>query len=158
MKLRRVTAKSRGLYRCEVSAEAPNFSSDRAERRMEIICEFQFCLFFLTRSLPLIGFGTVIPAMTLAQGSGLIAEAGTITTKKHTTVLCVQYFSNYHPSIVADMPKDNPHITPQEHEFYQLGDILRLNCTTSKSHPAQQITWLINDQPVMTIYMYKFLS
>lgn len=37
--LKRLVLKSSGLYRCEVSAEAPNFSSVEAEGRMEIICE-----------------------------------------------------------------------------------------------------------------------
>ncbi|KAJ6601649.1 hypothetical protein Bhyg_18007, partial [Pseudolycoriella hygida] len=37
VKLKRVTLKSSGLYRCEVSAEAPNFSSAEGEGRMEVI-------------------------------------------------------------------------------------------------------------------------
>lgn len=40
VKLKRLSLKSSGLYRCEVSAEAPNFSSDLGEGRMEIICEY----------------------------------------------------------------------------------------------------------------------
>lgn len=39
VKLKRLTLKSSGLYRCEVSAEAPNFSSAQAESRMEVICK-----------------------------------------------------------------------------------------------------------------------
>lgn len=39
VKLKRVTLKSSGLYRCEVSAEAPNFSSAEGEGRMEVICK-----------------------------------------------------------------------------------------------------------------------
>uniref|UniRef100_A0A1Y1NHK7 Ig-like domain-containing protein n=1 Tax=Photinus pyralis TaxID=7054 RepID=A0A1Y1NHK7_PHOPY len=35
--LRTVNLKSSGLYRCEVSAEAPSFSSAQSEARMEVV-------------------------------------------------------------------------------------------------------------------------
>lgn len=37
--LRALTLKSSGLYRCEVSAEAPSFASAQAEARMEVVCK-----------------------------------------------------------------------------------------------------------------------
>lgn len=36
--LKSLTLKSSGMYRCEVSAEAPGFSSASGEGRMEVIC------------------------------------------------------------------------------------------------------------------------
>ncbi|KAL1140625.1 hypothetical protein AAG570_000555, partial [Ranatra chinensis] len=37
--LRGVNLKSTGVYRCEVSAEAPSFASAQSEGRMEVVCE-----------------------------------------------------------------------------------------------------------------------
>lgn len=38
--LKRLNLKSSGHYRCEISAEAPNFSSVEGEGRMEVVCKF----------------------------------------------------------------------------------------------------------------------
>lgn len=38
--LRSLTLKSSGVYRCEISAEAPSFDSVQGEGRMDVICEF----------------------------------------------------------------------------------------------------------------------
>lgn len=38
--LKRLTLKSSGLYRCEVSGEAPNFPSAEGEGRMEVVCKY----------------------------------------------------------------------------------------------------------------------
>lgn len=37
--LKRLNLKSSGMYRCEVSAEAPSFSSVEDEGRMEVVCK-----------------------------------------------------------------------------------------------------------------------
>lgn len=37
--LKRLNLKSSGIYRCEISAEAPNFSSVEGEGRMEVVCK-----------------------------------------------------------------------------------------------------------------------
>ncbi|KAL0271962.1 UNVERIFIED_CONTAM: hypothetical protein PYX00_005109 [Menopon gallinae] len=37
--LRAVNLKSSGLYRCEVSAEAPSFASAQNEGRMDVVCK-----------------------------------------------------------------------------------------------------------------------
>lgn len=38
--LKRLNLKSSGMYRCEVSAEAPSFSSVEDEGRMEVVCKY----------------------------------------------------------------------------------------------------------------------
>lgn len=38
--LKRLNLKSSGIYRCEISAEAPNFSSVEGEGRMEVVCKY----------------------------------------------------------------------------------------------------------------------
>lgn len=40
--LKALTLKSSGTYRCEVSAEAPFFSSAQKESRMEVVCKYQW--------------------------------------------------------------------------------------------------------------------
>lgn len=49
--LKKLNLKSGGLYRCEISAEAPNFSSVEGEGRMEIVCKYFFPIFLSSSSL-----------------------------------------------------------------------------------------------------------
>ncbi|KAL5284689.1 hypothetical protein ACFFRR_006788 [Megaselia abdita] len=81
--LRGLALNSTGLYRCEVSAEAPNFSSVQGEGRMDIVY----------------------------------------------------------------LPRDGPHIRGQQFQ-YQIGEMLSLNCTSGKSHPASNLQWFINEEPL----------
>lgn len=39
--LQPVSWKTSGLYRCEVSAEAPSFSSAQSESRLEVVCKLK---------------------------------------------------------------------------------------------------------------------
>ncbi|XP_076649577.1 cell adhesion molecule 2-like isoform X1 [Halictus rubicundus] len=77
------TLHTRGRYKCEVSAEAPNFTSVSAEANMEVVV----------------------------------------------------------------LPQDGPTITGEE-KVYATGDVLDLNCTSGKSHPAANVTWFINGEQV----------
>lgn len=45
--LRALNLKSSGLYRCEVSAEAPSFASAQSESRMEVVCMYNMTKFYL---------------------------------------------------------------------------------------------------------------
>uniref|UniRef100_A0A1A9WUX8 Ig-like domain-containing protein n=1 Tax=Glossina brevipalpis TaxID=37001 RepID=A0A1A9WUX8_9MUSC len=81
--LRGLTINSTGLYRCEISAEAPNFSSVEAEGHMDVLY----------------------------------------------------------------LPRDGPFIRGQQLQ-YKIGEILDLNCTSGKSHPASHLQWHINDEMV----------
>ncbi|XP_032669128.1 cell adhesion molecule 2-like [Odontomachus brunneus] len=72
-----------GKYKCEVSAEAPNFHSVNGEGSMEVIA----------------------------------------------------------------LPQERPMITGEE-KVYASGDVLALNCTSGKSHPAAQLKWFVNGQQV----------
>ncbi|XP_014472655.1 PREDICTED: cell adhesion molecule 3-like [Dinoponera quadriceps] len=72
-----------GKYKCEVSAEAPNFHSVNGEASMEVIA----------------------------------------------------------------LPLEMPTITGEE-KVYASGDVLALNCTSSKSHPAARLKWFVNGQQV----------
>jgi len=40
--LRGVTLKSTGLYRCEVSAEEPDFKTVQGEGKLEVVCKYEF--------------------------------------------------------------------------------------------------------------------
>lgn len=52
-------------------------------------------------------------------------------------------FSN----IVAAVSQESPAITGQE-KTYANGDVLALNCTSGKSHPAAQLQWFVNGKQV----------
>lgn len=47
------------------------------------------------------------------------------------------------PPLFADLPKDGPHIVG-ERRIYNPGDLLTLNCSSGKSHPASSLHWFIN--------------
>ncbi|KAL1140624.1 hypothetical protein AAG570_000554 [Ranatra chinensis] len=49
--LRGVNLKSSGIYRCEVSAEAPSFESAQSEGRMEVVCKYFFKLISIKLNL-----------------------------------------------------------------------------------------------------------
>lgn len=56
---------------------------------------------------------------------------------------------------ITDLPRDGPHISGEEKQ-YQIGDVLNLNCTSGKSHPAPLVEWLIND--VQVNYLYPIIK
>ncbi|KAF3424757.1 hypothetical protein E2986_05987 [Frieseomelitta varia] len=48
---------------------------------------------------------------------------------------------------VVVLPQDGPSITGEE-KVYATGDVLGLNCTSGKSHPAAILKWFINGEQV----------
>lgn len=44
-------------------------------------------------------------------------------------------------------PKEDPEITGEQ-KFYQIGDVLNLNCTSGKSFPPARLKWFVNDLQV----------
>lgn len=55
---------------------------------------------------------------------------------------------------LAALPEDGPIITgrPGRHR-YQVGDVVRFNCTSAKSKPAAMLSWFINGDPVSNLYL-----
>lgn len=49
--------------------------------------------------------------------------------------------------VIAVLPQDGPSITGEE-KVYATGDVLGLNCTSGKSHPAATLKWFINREQV----------
>ncbi|KAH8282161.1 hypothetical protein KR054_005841 [Drosophila jambulina] len=89
--LRRVTLQSSGLYRCEVSGEAPAFNT--------------------------------------------VSESETMT---------VVVTPNHGPKITGGQPR------------YQIGDTVRVNCTSSPSKPVCHLSWLINGEPVQKTHLRQY--
>ncbi|XP_016964365.1 uncharacterized protein LOC108034102 isoform X1 [Drosophila biarmipes] len=89
--LRRVTLQSTGVYRCEVSGEAPAFNT--------------------------------------------VSESETMT---------VVVTPNHGPKITGGQPR------------YQIGDTVRVNCTSSPSKPVCHLSWLINGEPVQKTHLRQF--
>ena len=59
-------------------------------------------------------------------------------------------------NMVTALPEDGPIITgrPGRHR-YQVGDVVRFNCTSAKSKPAAMLSWFINGDPVSDLYILK---
>ncbi|XP_017134229.1 uncharacterized protein LOC108150519 [Drosophila elegans] len=89
--LRRVTLQSSGVYRCEVSGEAPAFNT--------------------------------------------VSESETMT---------VVVTPNHGPKITGGQPR------------YQIGDTVRVNCTSSPSKPVCHLSWLINGEPVQKTHLRQY--
>lgn len=51
---------------------------------------------------------------------------------------------------VAALPEEGPKITGGKPR-YQIGDTVRVNCTSGRSKPAAQLSWYINGDPVSII-------
>lgn len=67
---------------------------------------------------------------------------------------------------VVDVPQNKPIITEIK-THYRIGELVRGNCSSQYSKPAANLTWLINDMPVMitttlmlllTDFLIAFLS
>ncbi|XP_023176929.2 uncharacterized protein LOC111603529 [Drosophila hydei] len=89
--LRRVTLQTSGLYRCEVSGEAPAFNT--------------------------------------------VSESETMT---------VVVTPNHGPKISGGQPR------------YQIGDIVRVNCTSAPSKPVCHLSWLINGEPAQKQHLKQY--
>ncbi|XP_055840348.1 uncharacterized protein LOC129907891 [Episyrphus balteatus] len=89
--LRRVTLSSTGLYRCEVSGEAPAFNTVSESEKMTVV-------------------------MT----------------------------PNHGPKITGGQPR------------YQIGDVVRVNCTSAPSKPVCHLSWLINGEPANQSHLKKY--
>jgi hypothetical protein len=48
-------------------------------------------------------------------------------------------------SIFSDLPTEEPQITGHVKDEYVVGDMLDLNCISSKSSPPAKLQWLLND-------------
>lgn len=57
---------------------------------------------------------------------------------------------------VVDVPTNKPIITEIK-THYRIGELVRGNCSSQYSRPAANLTWLINDMPVMTIALFAGL-
>ena len=49
---------------------------------------------------------------------------------------------------VVDVPQNKPIITEIK-SHYRIGELVRGNCSSQYSKPAANLSWLINDMPVM---------
>jgi len=56
--------------------------------------------------------------------------------------------------IFIDLPKEGPQIRGRIQDEYEIGDILTLACTSSKSFPPARLSWYINDVPVIYFHVY----
>lgn len=72
-----------------------------------------------------------------------------------------QTVSDHSDMEVVALPKDGPIITatPRSGKHrYQLGDVIRLNCTSAKSKPHATLSWFINGEPVEAQFLKPLLT
>lgn len=60
-----------------------------------------------------------------------------------------QTVSDHSDMEVVALPEDEPTITTRSGKHrYQVGDVMRFNCTSAKSKPHAMLSWFINGEPV----------
>lgn len=69
--------------------------------------------------------------------------------------ICAHGINKFAFLLFTDLPKDGPEITGEEIQ-YQIGDVLNLNCTSGKAHPAPLVDWLINDESVCVDWPFVY--
>jgi hypothetical protein len=53
--------------------------------------------------------------------------------------------------LITALPEEGPRITGGRPR-YQIGDTVRVNCTSGRSKPAAQLMWFINGEQVSQVY------
>lgn len=52
------------------------------------------------------------------------------------------------PIYLIELPEEKPMVTGMQQK-YKIGDSVKVICTSGKSNPASNLTWFINDRPVI---------
>uniref|UniRef100_A0A182PJ75 Ig-like domain-containing protein n=1 Tax=Anopheles epiroticus TaxID=199890 RepID=A0A182PJ75_9DIPT len=66
-----------------------------------------------------------------------------------------QTVSDHGVMLVVVLPEEDPYITGGKPR-YQIGDIVRVNCTSGRSKPAVHLTWNINGEPADASLVKRF--
>ena len=54
---------------------------------------------------------------------------------------------------LSELPQSQPQITGGDIlKNYKVGDLLNLTCTSAPSNPPAKLEWILNDQPVSTVF------
>ncbi|XP_071519967.1 cell adhesion molecule 2-like [Panulirus ornatus] len=64
-------------------------------------------------------------------------------------------YENQSVMVVVELPERGPTIHGGR-SHYRVGDTARLNCTSSKSKPAAQLTWFINGQKATSPHLVEY--
>ncbi|XP_037800322.1 uncharacterized protein LOC119595230 [Penaeus monodon] len=57
--------------------------------------------------------------------------------------------------VVVELPEDGPKISGGQTHYAQ-GETARFNCTSSRSKPAAELTWYINEEPAKLSYLVPY--
>ncbi|XP_058057104.1 uncharacterized protein LOC131208386 [Anopheles bellator] len=66
-----------------------------------------------------------------------------------------QTVSDHGEMLVVVLPEEDPHITGGKPR-YQIGDIVRVNCTSGRSKPVVHLTWYINGEAADSALVRRF--
>uniref|UniRef100_A0A1B0DBD4 CD80-like immunoglobulin C2-set domain-containing protein n=1 Tax=Phlebotomus papatasi TaxID=29031 RepID=A0A1B0DBD4_PHLPP len=70
-------------------------------------------------------------------------------------MLLIQYFELLKSIKISALPEEGPRITGGRPR-YQIGDIVRVNCTSGRSKPAAHLNWFINGHQADHSFMRKY--
>ena len=80
------------------------------------------------------------------------------SSSEHELVCTKSSFANSPCALcVAAMPKDGPRISGGRPR-YQIGDMVRVNCTSARSKPAATLQWFINSELVRALVLGSHTS
>ncbi|XP_062553187.1 uncharacterized protein LOC134218272 [Armigeres subalbatus] len=75
-----------------------------------------------------------------------LASSGKYRCEVSAEAPSFQTVSEHAEMTVVVLPDEDPHITGGKPR-YQIGDYVRVNCTSGRSKPAVHLTWYINSEP-----------
>lgn len=65
------------------------------------------------------------------------------------------YFHFFLFFFIAALPEEGPRITGGKPR-YQMGDVVRVNCTSGRSKPAAHLNWFINGEPADPTFLRTY--
>ncbi|XP_054709794.1 uncharacterized protein LOC129219419, partial [Uloborus diversus] len=166
--LTRTDMNTEGVYRCEISAEAPSFQTVREEKEVRV--------YVIPRQSPIITAPLEFEIRynpIRHQDKLLVSTVGLRFTAepRHfwhgamklrcSAVISQAYSMSSEEIIVGDNAKasavvgDGPVITGGKPK-YQKGDTVDVNCTSAKSNPAAELKWFINDKSVRPEFLIRY--
>ncbi|XP_015607897.1 uncharacterized protein LOC107273841 isoform X2 [Cephus cinctus] len=81
-----------------------------------------------------------------------LSSSGRYRCEVSTEAPAFQTVSDHADMMVVVLPDKGPRITGGRSK-YQIGDIVRLNCTSARSKPAALLNWFINSEPADPQYL-----
>ncbi|KYQ53153.1 hypothetical protein ALC60_07883 [Trachymyrmex zeteki] len=123
--LRNVDFGLSGTFICEVTADAPTFSTATASKNLTVVCKY----------MP-----------PLSRAIALRSELSECLEKNPVTGIADYIYSIWEFSFWYFLPREEP-IIVSERDRYDPGDMLRANCSLPPSKPPVHLSFTLNSTP-----------